>query len=339
MQLTRRVSAALLTGLLPLLAAALGRSTPEFVWGVQGHPGKQVAYAGAGEGLTRQLDFVRQLGATHYRIDLYPDTAGQVDSAFQQMLEVAASRKVSLLPILAALPDTGASVRANYQRGYAMGSNFAARYRGRFNHIEAGNELEIATLRFTVDSSVHPARIDYFEGADVDNYVPHLLARTTSFLRGMTDGIHAASPGTKVIINAGWRHFGFFEALRRDSVGFDVYGYHWYSEMGDFAAEVLPHLPGDKEIWVTEANRRNTSHSYNDPVEQAAWIGRFSRRLAAIPRVRALFIYELYDQPAVGATDPDSYYGLVACSDVTCSGPKRLKPGFHAYREVIRELR
>lgn len=342
MQGKRFVSAALLPGLVPLLVAALGPAAPageHFVWGVQGHPGKQVAYAAAGEGLTRQLDYVQELGATHYRIDLYPDTAGRVDPAFQQILEAAASRNISLLPVLVAHPDTGASPPANYRRGYATGWNFAARHRGRFSHIEAGNELEIGSLRFTVDSSVTPARIDYFEGADLDNYTDHLLTRTTSFLRGMADGIHAASPGTSVIVNAGWRHFGFFEALRRDSVDFDVYGYHWYSEMGDFATEVLPHLPGDKEIWVTEANRRNTSDSYSDPVEQAAWIGRISRRLAAIPRVRALFIYELYDQPAVGATDPESHYGLVACSDETCSGPKRLKPGFHAYRSAIRDAR
>ncbi|HEX7337174.1 MAG TPA: hypothetical protein VF252_08200 [Gemmatimonadales bacterium] len=341
-QVKRFVSAALLAGLVPVLGSAPGHTAPAvdpFVWGVQGHPGKQVAYAGSGNGLARQLAYVQRLGATHYRIDLYPDTAGRLDPDLQPILEAASSRNVVLLPVLVGYPDTAASLQANYRRGYAMGSSFAARYRGRFSHIEAGNELELTPLRFTVDSSVQPARIDHFEGSDLDNYVPHLLTRTTWFLRGMTDGIHHASPGTRVIINAGWRHYGFFEALRRDSVDFDVYGYHWYSEMGDFAAEALPHLPGDKEIWVTEANRRNTSLSYSDPVEQAAWIARFSRRMAAIPRVRALFIYELYDQPAVGATHPESYYGLVACSDETCTGPKRLKPAFHAYRDVIRAQR
>lgn len=342
MQVNRLVSAALVARLLPVLGAAPGPPTPggeEFVWGVQGHPGKQVAYAGSGDGLTRQLEYVQRLGATHYRIDLYPDTAGRVDPEVQPILEAASSRNVALLPVLVAYPDTAASLTANYRRGYAIGSSFAGQYRGRFSHIEAGNELEMAPLKFTVDSSVSPARIDYFEGSDLDNYVHDLLTRTTSFLRGMTDGIHHASPGTRVIINAGWRHYGFFEALRRDSVAFDVYGYHWYSEMGDFAAEVLPHLPGEREIWVTEANRRNTTDSYSDPQEQAAWIGRFGRRLALIPRVRALFIYELYDQPAVGATHPESYYGLVACADETCSGATRLKPSFHAYRDVIRELR
>ena len=342
MQVTRLVSAALLAGLVPVLGAALGWAVPvrgEFIWGIQGHPGKQVAYAASGAGLTEQLDYLQRLGVTHYRIDLYPDSLGRVDPAFRGMVAAAESRNISILPVLVAHPDTAASVPANYRRGHAIGSAFASRHRDQFSHIEAGNELEVGTLRFTVDSSVHPARISYFEGADLDNYVDHLLTRTTAFLRGMTDGIHSGSPGTRVIINAGWRHYGFFEALRRDGVNFDVYGYHWYSEMGDFAAEVLPHLPGNREIWVTEANRRNTSDSYSNPAEQAAWIGRVSRRLAAIPRVRALFIYELYDQPAVGATDPESHYGLVACSDETCSGPRRLKPGFHAYRDVIRELR
>ena len=309
---------------------------PEFVWGVQGHPGKQAAYAGYGKGLSQQLDYLKRLGVTHYRIDLDPDSAGGVYPPLPGILEAASARGISILPVLVVAPDPNASGSSNYQRGYALGFNFAARYRGRFSHIEAGNELDIPPLRFTVDSSVRPVRVHHFEGSSLDDYVDTLLTKATSFLRGMTNGIHDGSPEARVIINAGWRHYGFFEALRRDQVPFDIYGYHWYSEMGDLATEVLPHLPAGKEIWVTEASRRNTADSYDDPVEQGEWIGRFARRLAATPRVGALFIYELYDQPAVGPTDPEAHYGLVWCSDDRCSGAKRMKPGFHAYRRAIK---
>jgi hypothetical protein len=109
--------------------------------------------------------------------------------------------------------------------------------------------------------------------------------------------------------------------------------------MGNFAAEVLPHLPDpDKEVWVTEANRRNTEDLLSDPAGQAEWIAWFARELLATPRVKALFIYELYDELAFGVTD-EAYYGIVRCSDPGCSGPKELKPGFHAYRAAIREER
>jgi hypothetical protein len=311
--------------------------TTAFIWGVQGHPGKQAAYASSGPGLARQFDYLDSLRATHYRIDVYPDLDGRVDPSFDGIVQTAATRGIELLPVLVAHPDWNASESANYRRGYAMGYNFAARFRGRFSHVEAGNELDNQVLRFSVDSSVSPPKSDYPGGSALDHYVDTLLTRTTSFLRGMTDGVHRAAPGTGVIIDANWRHYGFFEALHRDSVAFDVYGYHWYSEMGDFAAEVLRHLPDpDREIWITEASRRNTGRAYNDPAEQAEWIGEFARQVSAIPRVKALFVYELYEERAFGDTEGESYYGIVGCSDPTCTGPRTLKPGFHAYRDAIR---
>ena len=308
-----------------------------FVWGVQGHPGKQAAYAASGEGLARQLDYIHGLQASHYRIDLYPDSAGNVDSAFGGILNEADARGIRILPLLVAAPDQKVSDSANYHSGYAMAFNFAARYQGRFSHVEVGNELDNSALRFTVDSTASPHRVLYPDGSSLDHYVDSRLSRTTAFLRGMTEGIHQGAPGTSVIINAGFRHYAFLEALHRDSVPFDVYGYHWYSDMGDFAADVLPHLPDQsKDIWITEANWRNTPDAYQE-VEQGRWIGEFAREISLISRVKALFIYELFDERAFGLRDPEASYGIVGCSNETCSGRMRLKPGFYAYREAILE--
>jgi hypothetical protein len=314
-------------------------ATTAFLWGVQGHPGKQAAYAPSGPELARQFDYLDRLEVTHYRVDIYPDDAGRVDPAFEGILDAAAARRIEILPVLVAHPDWKARESCNYRRGYVMGYNFSSRYRGRFTHVEAGNELDNQVLRLIVDSGTTPPTSNHQEGSALAHYVDTLLSRTTSFLRGLTDGVHRGAPGTQVIIDAGWRHYGFFEALHRDSVAFDVYGYHWYSEMGDFAAEVLPHLPDrDKEIWITEANRRNTGTAYSDPVPQAEWIAGFARQVSAIPRVKALFVYELYEERGFGDTDGESYYGLVGCSAPTCTGPKTLKPGFYAYRDAIRSF-
>jgi hypothetical protein len=310
-----------------------------FIWGVNGHPGKQTAYASSGKGLEQQLRYIRQLGATHYRVDLYPDSLGRVDPMFHGIVEVAAENGVTILPALVAHPNRNADTTINYLRGHAMGLGFARRYRERFSHIEAGNELQIHTLRYVIDSSVTPPQVGYWEGFYLDNYIDSMLVKTTAFLRGMTDGIHQGSPGTKVIINGAWRHFGYFEALKRDRVDFDIYGYHWYSEMGDFRKEVLPHLPNDKDIWITEANRRNSHSSPDDPAEQARWISWFARQAAGIPRVKAFFVYELYEQPAFRDDIPESKYGVIHCSDLECIGSRKLKPAFSAYQAAIKSAR
>jgi hypothetical protein len=184
--------------------------TDGFIWGVQGHPGNQVAYAASGTGLTRQLDYLNSLHATHYRIDLGIDSAGRVDPAFAGILDSAAVRGIEILPVLAAHPDWNASDSFNYRRGYVMGYNFASQYRGRFTHVEAGNELDIQVLRPLVDSSVSPPRAYYPDGSSLDHYADTLLSKATSFLGGMTDGVHRGAPGTRVIIDAGWIHYGFF---------------------------------------------------------------------------------------------------------------------------------
>ena len=315
------------------------RDRSPFVWGIQGHPGKQAAYGGAGEELLRQFDYLDSLQVSHYRMDLYPDSAGRVDPVLDGALDLADSRGIAILPVLVARPDQAGSQADNYRRGFAIGYGFAAVYPGRFSHVEAGNELENLALRYTPDAR-DPSVLHYLEGSALDHYRDTALARTTAFLRGMTEGIHQAAPGTRVIVNASYRHYAFFEALDRDGVPFDVYGYHWYSEMGDFVSDVLPHLPDTtREVWITEANRRNTAASYDDPAGQAEWIARYAREVSALPRVRALFVYELYEERGFGETEPEAYYGLVRCEDAGCGGSRVLKPGFYAYRDAIRRER
>lgn len=81
---------------------------------------------------------------------------------------------------------------------------------------------------------------------------------------------------------------------------------------------------------------RNTRESQHE-VEQGRWIAQFAREVSLIPRVKALFIYELFEERAFGLREPEAYYGIVGCSDEACVGRRTLKPGFYAYREAILE--
>ncbi len=53
-------------------------------------------------------------------------------------------------------------------------------------------------------------------------------------IRGLLDGIHAADPQARGIVDAaGWCHWAFQEQLWADGVHWDVTGWHWYSGYGD----------------------------------------------------------------------------------------------------------
>jgi hypothetical protein len=177
-------------------SSAAGLQTRGFIWGVQGHPGNQ-AYEASAEGLARQLDYLESLGASHYRVDVNPDSAGTVHPAFERILEASAARSIEILPVLVTHPDSAAPESLNYSRGYAIGFNFASRYRGRFTHVEAGNELDNRVLKFTIDSTLRPAKHNYYEGSSIDQYVDSLLGKTTGFLRGMTEGNPSRGAGNQ----------------------------------------------------------------------------------------------------------------------------------------------
>jgi hypothetical protein len=324
-----------------------------FVWGINGHPTQQATYSSEGS-LAAQLDYLEQLGVSHYRLDLTVDSMGIVDSfhsgrsvSFDRVLSAAAARHLQLLPVLTRRPDYRATPAANHRAGYLMGLRFAAQYGARLEHIEAGNETEDGALRYNVvvDSLTGVPDTSYWAGTEISHYDPERLTVVISFLDGLVRGIHDAAPHIQIIIDVAGRHYGFFEALQQAGVDFDVYGLHWYSDMdqdaGGFAAVLdalgrppLRNLP----VWVTEVNRREGSHGERAGDDQAMWITRLANDISFHPQVTAFFVYELLDQPAF-----ESSYGLVTCPadqmDPFCLTGRELKPAFDAYRRVIHGCR
>lgn len=316
--------------------------TSDFVWGVDGHPLRRGPYSGP-EALEEQFAYLDSLRVTYYRVDVHVDTVtGEIISRgapLSDLLDVARRHHVHILPLLLERPNLtdgpdSLALAMNRHAGYRFGYMFAIRYGKSVSHVEAGNELE----RLSVLAGE--------EGSDLAQYDPAKLARTVAFLHGMTDGIHAAAPDVKVIIDASaWRHYAFFEALDRDSVDYDVVGYHWYSGMGDIDAptrdglSVLQHLTAlHKDIWITEIDRLRGSYREDSSDNQAYWIAKYAREFYGFEQVKAFFVYELYDEHYLGNTT-EAYYGLVTCSSnaPACTGAGVRKPAFDAYRYAIEE--
>jgi len=254
----------------------------------------------------------------------------------------AAQRGINVLPVITNRPRSGQTLDEAYAEAFRMGRGFASRYGQLFTHVEAGNELEGWPLW-----SGSRGKAD---GSDLDQYDADTLAVVTAWLRGLTRGLRAGAPNLRIIIDTGgWHHWAFFDALQRDSVSYDIVGYHWYSDMGDIDAPVsggksaLDHLYAlNKDIWITEIGRRATIP--DDPRDQSYWIYKYARDFYGFSRVKAFFVYELYEQHAYlddddPSNDTEALYGLIACTaePVHCTGEKALKPAFDAYRFAIEE--
>lgn len=313
-----------------------------FIFGINGHPLTQAAYWFDDQTIEEQFDYLDSLRIHWYRVDMMPDANGMLTPRIWELMQTAAHRGIDVLPVITNRPHSGQTPARAYEEAFRIGKGFALRYGRLFSHVEAGNELEGWPLWSGSRGSA--------DGSDLAHYNVDTLAVVTAWLRGLTRGIRAGAPNLRIIIDSGgWHHWAFFEALRRDTVDYDIAGYHWYSEMGDINAPVaggksaLDHLYDlGKDIWITEIGRRATIP--DDPRDQSSWIYKYARDFYAFSRVKAFFVYELYEQHAYLADDDPSndieaLYGLIACpaDPVNCKGQRATKPAFNAYRYAIEE--
>lgn len=328
------------------------RSTP-FIWGINGHPLTQQAYNNS-SGYQDQLNYLKQLNLTYYRVDMPQHADGTVVASanLTNLLTVLdANPAIKLLPVIGLSVDaTSLATKSNsqfYALGVAQGYQFAAQYGNRFKTLELGNELDNQSI-ITVpcyDANGVMKQCDV-NGDVVTHYDPAKIARIANYLKGLKHGIDSTNQGIKTIVNAaGWLHYGFFKCLANHGVNYDILGYHFYSDFDTLAtAHILDTLASfNKDIWFTEFNarpaidvNRNVIVGTSDAL-QVTWTPAFMEKLYNDDRVKAAFVYELYNEKALGGTE--AYQGIVDCLDGNCTSSTRTnRPGFNPIKYKREEL-
>ncbi len=255
-----------------------------------------------------------------------------------------------LLPILFA--DPGArSERATPEQirkaAFTFAKQVASRYKGRITHWELNNELD-AYAMIRKGERIRSGKLWKWgdaEGSDPDTYDEARYQKAKAEILGLNEGVKAGDPNALTIVDtAGWLHYGFIERLvKEDHVSFDILAWHWYSECGEMTnvqgqlnlVEYLKRF--NKPLWITEINRRDGS-KHGKEKEQADYVGRTARDLSANPGITAFFVYELLDEPDLGA-DGESDYGLVAVAKGGAGvwQVSRKKPAFDALKSAIKK--
>jgi arabinogalactan endo-1,4-beta-galactosidase len=128
--------------------------------------------------------------------------------------------------------------------------------------------------------------------------------------------------------------------LQDSKINYDIIGYHWYSNMGDPTnarppyGDVLKKVSNTyhKPIWITEFNYWQGSFKA-DFEKQNNYVVKTIKTLLSQNAISGLFIYELFDQPALrGRNAAESYYGLLY-KDSTGNYVK--KDLYNGYKDII----
>ena len=278
----------------------------EFYFGINGHPTTK-AYMGTTA--KQQFDMLRNMGMNYYRLDFMTGADGNisgVSTIMNPFFTQSSIGDVKILPcIYTRFLDFNMTTENAYNTGKSIAGGFAARYGQNFEFYELGNELDNKAIIYGKNGNL---------ASEYDSAKMDIIA---AYLKGMVAGVNENDPTAKTIINGGWIHFGYLQALQARNVNYDIIGWHWYSDMESVAANSVAKVTNigeslnmmfKKPVWFTEINQKNGT-TIKTEEEQKAWLNTFITKCRNTPNVKGALVYELFDEPEHG--DPvERKYGL-----------------------------
>jgi hypothetical protein len=276
------------------LVTPLSAGEKGLTWGANGHP--FTAYPGVE--YEKQLDVLRDLGLTSYRVNIsrLEDIPGLVE-----LEKKAKSRNIEVLPVITPPLDLDQEEPDRLQqKAYAFANRIVSSLKGKVQVWELGNELENYAIIKACEIRENGVQYDCSWGPaggvyESDYYLPR-WNKVTAVLRGLSEGTKNADPSAqRAMGTAGWGHTAAFLRLQKDGIDWDISVWHMYGQDPEWAFKIISQL--GKPIWVTELNHPHGS-SRGEPA-QADELRRSMARLLELSRpynVRAAHIYELLDE-------------------------------------------
>ncbi len=288
------------------LPAEVSSTNGSLMLGVNGHSLGQASY----KSLTpaTQVSMLKKMGMTGYRQDIDFNSDGTISNLtlFKQLYSATSAAGITILPMVYTKTlDYSSTETAMYAAGKTLGQNVASKNSQYFKYYELGNELDNKVILSG-------------NGDQTSEYNSAKFKIVAAYLKGMNDGIKAVQPEAKTMIDASWLHYAYLQMMVSYGVNFDIIAYHWYSEMEGIAANKSINIPDitvklstlfNKPIWFTEVGERYKAVSNINQL-QSDFLTEFVAKCRKNPRVQALLLYELLNEPEKNST-LESNYGLV----------------------------
>jgi hypothetical protein len=281
-----------------LLAGQAHAASPaqaDIIWGVNGHP--LVSYPGVS--IEAQLDAVRDLGMTSYRVDV---SGTEHIPSLQRLVREARTRGITVLPVVTpGFELDKESPEVLEKKAYGLAFALVSSFKGQIPAWELGNELEnyaiIQPCEMQDDGKQYNCSFGPAGGRSALEYFGPRWAKVSAVLKGLTQGAHAADPSVRRAVGtAGWGHLGAFERMKADGIDWDITVWHTYGQDPEWAFKEL--VQYERPIWVTEFNHPGGSKESKEA--QAQGLTRAMTRLSELGTtydVEAAHIYELMDEP------------------------------------------
>jgi len=326
----------LVAGLIAAVALTVEAQEPkgDLVWGANGHP--LVSYPGTT--IEQQLDYLKDLGMTSYRVDI-----GGVHKAagLAKLVQAAKPRGIEILPVIApGLNLDKETPEVLYARAYELAVSLVSKFKEDIRVWELGNELEnyaiIKPCEIRDDGVQYNCAWGPAGGVGPLEYYGPRWAKVSAVLKGLSDGTTAVDPTIrKAMGTAGWGHTGAFTRMQQDGIRWDISVWHMYGEDPESAFKVLAGF--NRPIWVTEFN--NPGGGQRGEQEQARGLAFAMTRLRQLRRaynVEAAHVYELMDE-TYWAPSFEAVMGLVRLekSDTGAWRPGAPKPAYATVKKLI----
>jgi hypothetical protein len=366
---------AILASLCAVLPCHGGASSDRpIIWGICGHPTWSDYADWVPANSKTVIGYLRKLGCTFYRCSFEGAAYPKILNSVVPIAQAAGVTILPDLPLnIVAQEDEKTNFERNYQIGYDWAS-YAISQHYHLPYWELGNELENGNLVSVSADGTAPDQFPdkvpggFFAIASSLNGAYHGIH--DAYAAGRDQGETKIEP--KILYGACYRHWGLLTKIENHngSLPCDIISWHWYEPncglfnapiqdsnsfsknrspaecLADFKSQSDPSKPMD--VWITELNRSvHTPAGYDngsvaetptgqDWTAEAQEIQLTIDDLKKAPTVKAMFVYELFDEPRADGSNPvrmrsEGNFGLMTGLN------GRYKDAFKIYQNEIKE--
>ena len=304
----------------------------DFLWGVNTHCDFYPVYRR--ENADEQLRLIREMGCKIVRVNFY-------SFDFSDFYVPLANSKG--LKVMLEVDGQLLNISDNYdaQSEYELYLKIAERYDGNHGY----GKVDFIQINNEVDVFLSTFNLNFGDGETVEEFPQPMMQKIYEHFANAAAGIRAAKTDVKIVINAGWKHYGMFLYMQEKGIDFDLLGWDWYGDMskvlkkegkGAFGiAETLNKL-FNKDIIVCETNV--WSNSAIDDDDLSNWDELFSIIEDAVtyPYVKGLIIYECCDDMILendNKYDREAHFGLIKADKQ--GNMLGVKPVYYKLKEYI----